>query len=59
MALYVSPETKAPTETDLLKEGKPVLRYLYLKYSTSLQPDPSLFLPAEDMKISEGNILTH
>jgi hypothetical protein len=52
--LYVSPTSGMPVESDVLKDGKLVVRLIYTEYSNSLPADPKLFAPPPDVKISEG-----
>jgi len=56
---YVSTSSGSPTESDVSKDGKLLLRLVYLEYSSALDPNPSLFQPPTDVKISEAGPATH
>ena len=54
LQLRADPVTGLPTESAVLKDGKPIVRLIYSEYKTSLPGAPSLFQPPPGVKISEA-----
>jgi hypothetical protein len=54
LQLYVDSTSGVPTESDVLKRGRFILRLIYSDYETGLPADPSIFQAPPHVKISES-----
>lgn len=52
--LFLDADTKKPHQIDLLKDGKLDFSIRYLSYAKGLPFQKSLFLPPNDVKVTEG-----
>ena len=52
--VYVSPTIGTPVESDVTKDGKPIVKVIYSEYSTTLPADPKLFAPPPNITISDN-----